>query len=101
MENGDEVMGTEDKHPDAGRVYLSSCGSSCDHLGAVIIEDDGSASLGSAIRMKDGQPIPPGSRFAARDECGDLRVVYDGRSGPAQVATPKYRDGWSRTFGVN
>lgn len=94
-------MGTEDKHPDAGRVYLSRCGQQCGHLGALVVEDDGSESLNVAVRMREGQPVPPGSRLAMRDEHGDLRVVYDSRSGPAQVATPKYRDGWSRTFGVN
>jgi hypothetical protein len=94
-------MDKQEKHPDAGRVYLSGCGQPCDHLGALVVEDDGSESLNVAVRMKEGQSVPPGSRLAMRDEHGDLRVMYDGRSGPTQVATKGYRDGWSRTFGVN
>ena len=57
----------------------------------------------------DGEPIPPGVELAqlgaSSCDCGDghwrsLRSIYkDERSGPAQVATPEYREGYDRIFG--
>lgn len=57
--------------------------------------------------MKDpeyGRPMAPNSeliRVGARDEDGwhDVTVLYSNRSGPAQVATPQYREGYDRIFG--
>jgi hypothetical protein len=57
---------------------------------------------------QDGKPIQPGSELVivgdSSCECGDghwrkLESVYGERSGPAQVATPAYRNGYDRIFG--
>lgn len=52
--------------------------------------------------LKDGEPLTPGAEVAtASRECRngwrDLTVHY--RNGPAQVATPEYRQGYDRIFG--
>jgi hypothetical protein len=51
---------------------------------------------------KPGEPLPEGAEalsmgFECRDGWHDVETVY--RNGPAQVATPKYRDGYDRIFG--
>lgn len=53
-------------------------------------------------RLEDGAPVPPNSEVALiNKECRDgwhtVKTLY--RTGPAQVATPEYRDGWDRIFG--
>jgi hypothetical protein len=66
---------------------------------ALVVNDDGSTDCGDVVPLKDGQPISPGGHLVMPDENGELRVVDLGRhSGPAQVATKQYRDGWARTF---
>jgi hypothetical protein len=57
------------------------------------------------MEVKDGQPIPEGAELiqvGAEDGEGwrDVTTVYKSeRSGPAQVATPAYREGYDRIFG--
>lgn len=65
---------------------------------AIVVNDDGSTDCGDVVPLKEGQPILPGGYLVMPDDRGDLRVVDLGRSGPAQVATKQYRDGWARTF---
>jgi hypothetical protein len=91
------------KHPDAGIVMIppGQCMEETHNHGfqIVIREDDGSWSYGHGRPMREGEPLMPGMHIALADEHGVLRRV-DGlpQSGPAQVATPAYREGWSRTF---
>ncbi len=50
----------------------------------------------------DGKPIPPGGEVMHIDpSCDDgwHNVTFHHRNGPAQVATPAYRDGYDRIFG--
>lgn len=51
---------------------------------------------------KSGEPIPPGAEFVRvgpdRDGWRDVETIYK-TGGPAQVATPAYRDGYDRIFG--
>lgn len=62
---------------------------------------------GTLAPMKEGQPLPEGAEFVyvkAPDEEGwrDVEVLYRHEgSGPAQVATPEYREGYDRIFGKN
>lgn len=51
---------------------------------------------------KEGEPLKPGADLMSvsnecRDGWHDVEVLY--RSGPAQVATPAYREGYDRIFG--
>jgi hypothetical protein len=52
-------------------------------------------------KMKDGEAVPAGAEIIhikpGDDEWHDVDVLY--RSGPAQVATPRYREGYDRIFG--
>jgi len=70
--------------------------------GAAIRRSDKGVSFGTFVEMKEGQSIPEGAELVhvgAEDDDGwrDVTSIY--KSGPAQVATPAYRDGWSRIFG--
>jgi hypothetical protein len=73
--------------------------------GAAIRRHDGGLGVGTFMEVKDGQPIPEGAELiqvGAEDSDGwrDVTTVYKSeRSGPAQVATPKYREGHDRIFG--
>jgi len=73
--------------------------------GAAIRRQDGKLSVGTFVEVKEGQPIPEGYeliRVGAEGEDGwrDVTSIYGGeRSGPAQVATPAYREGYDRIFG--
>jgi len=65
---------------------------------------DGEITQATCSPAKEGAPIPPGAEFAIADEatcdCGTWRKltsVY--KAGPAQVATPAYREGHDRIFG--
>jgi len=59
---------------------------------------------GTFTAAKDGQPIPERGELiqvGAEDDEGwrDVTSIYKHKSdGPAQVATPKYREGWSRIY---
>jgi len=63
---------------------------------------DGEVRQVAIMPMRDGAPLSPGSEVAHVDEaCEDgwhtLTSVY--KSGPAQVATPAYREGYDLIFG--
>lgn len=53
--------------------------------------------------MKDGDDLRTHHTFKARGDGTYERYDPSGGSihGPAQVATPAYRNGWDATFGVN
>ncbi len=62
--------------------------------------------LVSLTTMKDGTSLVPGSEIVDIEEQGGrymaktlYKVPLAGGDGPAQVATPAYRDGWNRVFG--
>ena len=70
--------------------------------GAAIRRHDGAVEFGTFMETKEGQPIPEGAeliRVGPEDDDGwrDVTTVY--KSGPAQVATPAYREGYDRVFG--
>lgn len=65
-------------------------------------ERDGNSGLVSLLPAPDGTPIPEGGELVhvgANDSEGwrNVEVLY--RNGPAQVATPAYREGYDRIFG--
>lgn len=60
--------------------------------------------IGMVSKLLDGQPIPEGAEVlhveAPDCDCGgwqDAETIYGG-TGPAQVATPAYREGYDRIF---
>jgi hypothetical protein len=64
------------------------------------------AQLVSLTTMKDGTPLVPGSELIDIKEQGGrymaktiYKVPLAGGDGPAQVATPAYRDSYDRIFG--
>ncbi len=73
---------------------------------ATRIHADGSTSNGIIAPAEDGKPIH-GELLRVNDECHegwhDVDTVYDASptlNGPAQVATPRYREGYDRIFGT-
>jgi hypothetical protein len=71
----------------------------------------GQIEAGEVRPIRQGQPLAPGGevvRLSARSEAPclyDVKVDYEvpatpprSASGPAQVATPAYRESWERTF---
>lgn len=48
-------------------------------------------------RLEEGRPIPPGRTVYYTDDDGHIVDTF--RYGPAQVASPRYRDGWDAVFG--
>lgn len=73
--------------------------------GAAMRRSGNGVSFGTFAVMKEGQPIPEGAELVhvgASDDEGwrDVTTIYSHeRSGPAQVATPEYREGYDRIFG--
>ncbi len=72
--------------------------------GAAIRRHGEGFSFGTFTEIKEGQPIREGAeliRVGAEDDEGwrDVTTVYEHRNGPAQVATPAYREGYDRIFG--
>lgn len=61
--------------------------------------------FGVLAPLEDGRPLPEGAeivKVALRrdgDDWHDVEVLYRNASGPAQVATPAYREGYDRIFG--
>lgn len=60
--------------------------------------------FGTFKEVKEGQPLREGAeliRVGDEDEDGwrDVTSIYGGRSGPPQVATPRYRENYDRIFG--
>jgi hypothetical protein len=76
-------------------------------LGAAMRRRDGALSIGTFAEVKDGQPIPEGVEIihvGASDDDGwrDVTTIYERgeqRTGPAQVATIAYHEGYDRIFG--
>lgn len=63
---------------------------------------DGNVEVGTFFEAHDGQPIPEGAElvqvdYNPRNEWHNAETLY--KNGPAQVATPAYRDGYDRIFG--
>lgn len=72
--------------------------------GARLFEEcgDDSGRIYRAARAPSGKPVPLGAQLAtiALDEDGEhYRVDVIGVSGPVQVATDAYRQGWVTAFG--
>lgn len=80
-------------------------GSTVDGRSAAIRQRDGKIESGTFREAKEGQPIPEGVELLhvdAPDEDGwrEVTSVYGRRAaGPAQVATPAYRESYDRIFG--
>ena len=69
---------------------------------ATIKRQDGSVQIGTFHEMRDGQPLPEGAElvqvdYHPGDEWHNSETLY--KQGPAQVATPAYREGYERIFG--
>lgn len=69
---------------------------------AIRRDADGTERTLSIRSAADGTPMSPNTEIALmsaeeRDGWRDVQTVY--RNGPAQVATPAYRDGYDRIFG--
>ena len=67
------------------------------------LERDGKVQSCVVRQAEDGDPVPPGVDLVHVKETGsgewyDAETVYRG-SGPPQVATPAYREGYDRIFG--
>lgn len=73
--------------------------------GTAIRRIDDKLHVGTFAEARDGQPLPEGAELVSlspADDEGwhDVTSIYErARSGPAQVATPRYRDGHDRIFG--
>ncbi len=70
--------------------------------GVAVRHTDGGTGFGTFREVKEGQPIREGAeliRVGDEDKDGwrDVTSIY--KSGPAQVATPRYREGYDRVFG--
>ena len=81
----------------------------------------GRIEAGEVRPMVEGKPLVPGGEVVHLERRADAKGLFDvrvdykvpdkteepasasspSRTGPAQVATPAYRDSWDRTFGVN
>lgn len=71
-------------------------------FGTAIRRNDEEVSYGTFREAKEGQSIPQGAEFihageADADGWRDVTSIY--KNGPAQVATPQYREGYDRIFG--
>lgn len=76
---------------------LAMCGV---HQEMSVLGTDGSV---EAVRpVREGEDVRGNKlmRLHRTEDGLELETLYDGRasSGPAQVATPAYRDGWDRVF---
>jgi hypothetical protein len=59
--------------------------------------------LGEIVSSEEGRPMPDNAHLLTKED-GVIRVgpsveELKAGSGPAQVATPAYRDSWDRVFG--
>ena len=66
-------------------------------------KDDGEMRPVRVTIAKDGAPVPPGAELAhvsgqSTDGWHKITTLFGG-DGPAQVATPEYREGYDRIFG--
>lgn len=69
---------------------------------SAVRRNDEGESVVAISPAKDGDPMHPGTELAdisheCRDGWHELRSIY--KNGPAQVATPAYREGYDRIFG--
>lgn len=63
--------------------------------------EDGSCQAGVLMPLSEGRPMLPGAELVDINKRGDrytMRTVWR-NGGPAQVASPAYREGWDRIFG--
>lgn len=69
--------------------------------GQLAMHHGGDHSVGLSVLRKpvEGKALAPGQRFMRRQPDGRY-VPIAPRQGPAQVATPAYRDGWEGVFGA-
>ena len=73
--------------------------------GAAIRQRGEEISVGTFVEIKEGQPIPEGAELVrldpeSEDGWRNVTSLYARESsGPAQVATPEYREGYDRIFG--
>ena len=79
-------------------VPLGPCEEGGFHVAAV--KDGEIVAVNRGTFVKDGEPIHEGMDYYAVDSKNG-KVVDSFRldSGPARVATPKYRNGWDAVFG--
>jgi hypothetical protein len=77
----------------------------------------GRIEAGEVRPMAEGRPLAPGGEVVRLERRPDAPALFDvhvecevpqpkpdstpALKGPAQVATPAYRESWDRTFGVN
>jgi hypothetical protein len=97
--------------PDEFDVVLVQ-GSTVDGQGAKVLRArPGQLEAGEVRPLREGQPLAPGGEVVRLVERSGSPLVYDVKvdyalpgprvrtpSGPAQVASPAYRDSWDRTF---
>lgn len=70
--------------------------------GAAIRCNEEGTGFGTFTEMKEGQPLREGAeliRVEDADEDGWRDVISIYKNGPAQVATPAYRENYDRIFG--
>lgn len=81
-------------------INLGDCPSGGHHV--VAVKDDQIVGAGTLRPVKEGQPLPPDSVFVTTDKGvvkSAVRIKAAG-SGPAQVASPTYRNNFDRIFGA-
>lgn len=81
---------------------IRSCGEIAPGKSLVERETDGVTDHCLIYNPKDGEPLPEGAELICvekpdADGWQASTTLY--RNGPAQVATPAYRDGYDRIFG--
>ena len=69
----------------------------------VVRVDEAGIRTSTVYPLKDGRALPAHGQICDIEERSegvyDVEVRHDLGSGPSQVATDDYRDGWDRTFG--
>lgn len=71
--------------------------------GATVFQDCETGAVRAMDPLREGKPIPSDARLMLAQPLDDgehvtIEDLGDVHSGPAQVATAAYRDGWTRTF---
>jgi hypothetical protein len=108
-----------DTKPDAFDVVMLH-GPTEDGAGSKVLRArPGRIEAGEVRPMTDGRPLIPGGEVVRLERRPDANALFDvhvdykmpealasatsssALSGPAQVATPAYRESWDRTFGPN
>jgi hypothetical protein len=108
--------GPQRKNGDAFDVVLMH-GPTDDGEGARVLRArPGRVDAGEVRPMRDGRPIGDGAEVVRLERRADAPALFDvhvecavpqnvprrmtGQNGPAQVATPEYRENWELTFGT-